>query len=90
MEESDLVPNTEKTNGNVDQQTKESPNKSSEAGQDLPFSRPIGQLIGLYESKHRITCLAAFLMSEPSNGEGSRLENGGASSSDGKDEATET
>lgn len=38
----------------------------NEAAQDERSPRPVGRLIGLYESKHRITCLAAFLMSEAS------------------------
>ncbi len=39
-------------------------NKSKEANSAPNAPEPVGQLIGLYESRNRITCIAAFLMSK--------------------------
>ena len=52
---------------------------------DLPATRQIGSLLGTYEAGNRITCLKAFVMSEPEglqtngsvNGNSSGSESGG-------------
>lgn len=43
---------------------------------ELPATRQIGLLLGTYEAGNRITCLKAFVMSEPESLETSRGENG--------------
>lgn len=78
VEDSELVENGKNRNGTTDQQMNGTSGKSSEHGQ---YAAPIGRLVGLYESKHRITCLAAFLMSEPLEGGDFQSPNEKASSS---------
>ena len=66
--------------------------KPNESGHIQAVPQPIGELIGLYESKHRITCVTAFFMSEPAENEAAGLQNGGSSAieEDEQDESMET
>ncbi len=50
--------------------------KASENAIKLPATRQIGLLLGTYEAGNRITCLKAFVMSEPESPETNVLENG--------------
>ena len=42
----------------------------------LPATRQVGLLLGIYEAGNRITCLKAFVMSEPESLTNNGLENG--------------
>ncbi len=50
--------------------------KASENAIKLPATRQIGLLLGTYEAGNRITCLKAFVMSEPGSPETNVSENG--------------
>ena len=50
--------------------------KASENAIKLPGTRQIGLLLGTYEAGNRITCLKAFVMSEPESPETNVSENG--------------
>ena len=66
-------------------------NKSKGAGESQPAPKQVGQLLGIYEAGNRITCLAAFVMFEPSNGADYSLENAGVSAfEEWEDEEMET
>ena len=88
VEDAELKEIDKNRNGNTDQQLNGSSDKVRATGHYTAPPQPIGQLIGLYESKHRITCLATFLMSGPIEHEASGLQNGGASAFDEEDGET--
>lgn len=50
--------------------------KANENAMKLPPTRQIGMLLDTYEAGNRITCLKAFVMSEPESLESNGLENG--------------
>ena len=50
--------------------------RANENAIELPTTRQIGLLLGTYEAGNRITCLKAFVMSEPESPETNGSENG--------------
>ena len=73
VEDTELIEMSKNVNSSAGQLSNGVSYKPNGAGHVHAAPQPVGQLIGLYESKNRITCLAAFLMSEPTEHEAAGL-----------------
>lgn len=79
VEESELVEEPS-ISRNLDDQVSNSANggdgKANGSAMKLPATRQVGLLLGTYEAGNRITCLKAFVMSEPESLKTNGFENG--------------
>ena len=92
VEDTELTKVNTTANGSASQLSNGGFTKPKGNGRSQTVPQPVGQLIGLYESKNRITCVAAFLLSEPTEHETTDLQNSGTSvlEEDEEDKSIET
>lgn len=79
VDESELVDEpsvSRKLNEEVSISANGGDDKANGNAMKLPARRQVGLLLGIYEAGNRITCLKAFVMSEPESLTNNRLENG--------------